>query len=615
MLANATECIDIRVFARKCRWCKKSKSAWCKQHPARDLVECSRLCAEAGPSCSHAVFREPSCFLKRGDDVPLAPQPCSGREDQPRLVAVREGVKWHLTAPEPQCASDDVEAAALALPPSASAPPPLGAVGGGGGGGGQCTALLDRHVHKNGGSTMRELFLANEARGACVYWGYAAYAYQWSVVRSALVDYLREQGSGGGAPETALRLCAEFHYPAGGFNVSELAALREELSPPPAPAPVGAGGDGGLAASAAVAARCRVVLVTRLRSPLSYYLSFHRWSIASKQAAQPRKFGRTLADWLPPNLQTAVLYKPWFSDHAEHMLPGSSERNVRFREVDRAAYERVRDSLLRYDVVGTVERFDETLLLIADLAGLPHLLYTRPSQPVKSAKGRYVAEGSEDREATTARACPDMAECEATVKRQAPFDHRLYDEFSLRFDARISSLGAAFAARRAQLTVELEKARMVHEAEKVLGGANGRPPSSRCDKAKLVLRRLGKRERNEMRCAAPNLRPPRLTLVPPPHPTAHCLRRGAWAATACEPPPRAGASAALSHTRAPMCALGSSLPASCRGGRCPGSSSPTRRPSARTSAPSMASSRRTARVRRTRKGRRQRAGRTEEARG
>jgi hypothetical protein len=32
---------------------------------------------------------------------------------------------------------------------------------------------LDRHLHKNGGSTIREVMLRNEEAGNCVYWGYA----------------------------------------------------------------------------------------------------------------------------------------------------------------------------------------------------------------------------------------------------------------------------------------------------------------------------------------------------------------------------------------------------------------------------------------------------------
>ena len=35
-----------------------------------------------------------------------------------------------------------------------------------------CSIVVDRHVHKNGGSTVRELFLRNELHDGWLYWGY-----------------------------------------------------------------------------------------------------------------------------------------------------------------------------------------------------------------------------------------------------------------------------------------------------------------------------------------------------------------------------------------------------------------------------------------------------------
>ena len=37
----------------------------------------------------------------------------------------------------------------------------------------RCAFLFDRHVHKTGGSTMRQIFLANDQHDAWVYWGYS----------------------------------------------------------------------------------------------------------------------------------------------------------------------------------------------------------------------------------------------------------------------------------------------------------------------------------------------------------------------------------------------------------------------------------------------------------
>ena len=35
-----------------------------------------------------------------------------------------------------------------------------------------CSIVVDRHTHKNGGSTLRDLFLRNELHDGWLYWGY-----------------------------------------------------------------------------------------------------------------------------------------------------------------------------------------------------------------------------------------------------------------------------------------------------------------------------------------------------------------------------------------------------------------------------------------------------------
>ena len=36
----------------------------------------------------------------------------------------------------------------------------------------RCAIVVDRHLHKNGGSTMRDLFLEHERQGRALYYGY-----------------------------------------------------------------------------------------------------------------------------------------------------------------------------------------------------------------------------------------------------------------------------------------------------------------------------------------------------------------------------------------------------------------------------------------------------------
>ena len=76
-----------------------------------------------------------------------------------------------------------------------------------------CSIVVDRHTHKNGGSTMRDLFMRNELLDAWMYWGYGL-AHVERVVDGLLQLLLgssnRSCTDWAGRP--ALRLAAELHY-------------------------------------------------------------------------------------------------------------------------------------------------------------------------------------------------------------------------------------------------------------------------------------------------------------------------------------------------------------------------------------------------------------------
>ena len=63
-----------------------------------------------------------------------------------------------------------------------------------------------------------------------------------------------------------------------------------------------------------------------------------------------------------------------------------------------------------------MERFDESLLLAADLTGLPLMLYkkNRPHQ-----KGGFKGASSD--------VCPDMEACRKVIRRVAARDYRMYE--------------------------------------------------------------------------------------------------------------------------------------------------------------------------------------------
>ena len=68
------------------------------------------------------------------------------------------------------------------------------------------TGLLwvDRHLHKNGGSTLREVMLRNEEKGNCVYYGYTQTREGWDRLMAELRTV-----NGSYAPLP--RLCVEAH--------------------------------------------------------------------------------------------------------------------------------------------------------------------------------------------------------------------------------------------------------------------------------------------------------------------------------------------------------------------------------------------------------------------
>ena len=49
------------------------------------------------------------------------------------------------------------------------------------------------------------------------------------------------------------------------------------------------------------------MLVTRLRRPLDFYVSFFRWTVAWRQRHNASVFGATMLEWAPRNLQSIGL--------------------------------------------------------------------------------------------------------------------------------------------------------------------------------------------------------------------------------------------------------------------------------------------------------------------
>ena len=190
-----------------------------------------------------------------------------------------------------------------------------------------------------------------------------------------------------------------------------------------------------------------------------------------------------MLEWAPRNLQSSLLLTPYHATFAErlgaralHTVEGSAKRACfsafddsarphhtgRFdvgRPVGAARVALLRRVLRGFDLVGLLERFDETMLLLADLTGLQRLLAPRR---------RPLPTGPSDSQPPSAeQICPDRAACATAIAARAPVDTMMYAEVSRAFDATVAAQGAGFGRR----VVKLRRARRAWRAERRHGRA------------------------------------------------------------------------------------------------------------------------------------------------
>ena len=207
------------------------------------------------------------------------------------------------------------------------------------------------------------------------------------------------------------------------------------------------------------------------------YYAYTWQTVAWRQAANSSQWGGSILEWAPRNLQSSLLLTPYHATFAEHLgaehlrsAEGSAKRACfsafddsarphhtgRFdlgRPVGAARVALLRRVLRGFNLVGLLERFDETLLLMADLTGLQRLLAPRR---------RPAPTGPRDSPPPSARQiCPDRAACAAAIAGLAPVDSVVYAEAARAFDAAVAAQGSGFARR---LTL-LRRARRAWRAE------------------------------------------------------------------------------------------------------------------------------------------------------
>lgn len=325
----------------------------------------------------------------------------------------------------------------------------------------RCSIVIDRHNQKNAGTTLRDVLLLNQAAGHCLFWGgIGPLERLWT----SFLDYLAAHPP---SSDTLLRLCVEMHFPVPYFSThfARLVAVR----------------------SLARSRGCRFVLSTRVREPLSYYLSYYRWTIVGRQESAARcwaamgrgegpgpsencpahlqatrwardpaarfRWGTDFVSWVErtPNLQAHLLWDASASSCVESPAFAGNPSRLRLcrgwaERMGEAELKALVAMLDQFDVVGSVEAFDEALLDLQDRAGLPHVAYAMDTPhhrfwPPDSGPVPGPRDG---------RMCSNWTACAEAVRRAAPMDYRLYNRYGRHAGSRAMQRLGSEGPRRLQ---------------------------------------------------------------------------------------------------------------------------------------------------------------------
>ena len=251
---------------------------------------------------------------------------------------------------------------------------------------------------------------------------------------------------------------------------------------------------------AALRRRVQMLLVLRLREPLSHYISYFLWTVVERQARAPKRFGSSFEDWARtvPNLQTELLLSSKHAFAASFAPLGHrdlTEWRLRWRTANQTAERRA--LALRvvrsFDLLGTTERFNEANLLIARrlnwstldaAAPAPHL--QSAPQAAETCANRRVSVTPKmwwcrvpgrdplmEKKRVHARVCPDMQKCAALVRSIAPVDHELYAIAKAAIERDVAEAGESFAQG-------LKELKRLTKSKNELADLAGRTRPNRC---------------------------------------------------------------------------------------------------------------------------------------
>lgn len=188
--------------------------------------------------------------------------------------------------------------------------------------------------------------------------------------------------------------------------------------------------------------RCRALVMVRVRQPLAWYQSYYSWTVLGKQRGREEGYGANFSEWLAgaPNLQSRLLLfgdaaggPRWEQKGADRLQPGAPRR---LTVAQRRGVQRI---LQAADIVAPVERLDESLVLLRQLAG--GWLDTRYSRTRPGpTHGPWEARRPQRVVAGVHALCAEGASrraCAAAAAEAAPDDHELYVTVCDRFERQL----------------------------------------------------------------------------------------------------------------------------------------------------------------------------------
>lgn len=267
-------------------------------------------------------------------------------------------------------------------------------------------ALIDRHIVKTAGSTVRTMLRRNAELGHCTYAGYdvsRTWPSRAGFTHMAFEDIdaaLQRQGG---------MWCVEAHVVGPQFWM-QVAQMRTHS---------------------------RVVAFVRVREPYGWYMSYYAWNVIGRQRGGAARYGDNFSHWLQgaPNLQSRmILLGSPYGYGAQQMLgerlPAGSPVRLSSAQ-QRSLHAIVRSA----ELVAPLDRLDEALVVLQRL--FPSLKFTAYRRMVPSANRGPWNKQPQRRVPSGNEVCapPDgLAACRDAVARVAPDDFDLYRLVSERFE-------------------------------------------------------------------------------------------------------------------------------------------------------------------------------------